>query len=101
MSAIGDYVHYQYSHFTNSKSPEGNAAYLAKTFGHSKVKQQYKQSLKDLKSKLNTLYRQKIKINGDPMGEKEFFKLLNDLQNDGITKAANAMVSSLGTTNLG
>ena len=100
MSAIGDYVHYQYSHFTKGDSPESNAAYLTKTFGHSKVKEQYNQSLKDLKTKLDKLYRQNIKINGKIIGEEEFFKLLDDLQNDGITKAANAMVSSLETTNL-
>jgi hypothetical protein len=97
MSALGDYVHYQYSHLSNGDSPSDNAAYLAKTFSHDRVKKQYEISLKDLKAKLNTIYRQKIKINGKTIGEDEFFKLLSDIQNDGISKAAQEMANSIET----
>lgn len=102
MSAVGDYIHYQYSHFTGEDSPEQNATRLSAIYNQTKIQHQYNLSLKELNGKLKQIYASKMKnVSNNKKGEEEFFKLLSDLQNNILNKAANKMVENLGTTNLG
>lgn len=101
MSAISNYIHYQYNNWSGEETPEANASYLMKTYSNAKVIQQYNMSTQLLYQKLKKNYLNKINENSvNKMGEEEFFNLLNEIQKNSLTKAANKMVESISTTNL-
>ena len=50
--------------------------------------------------KLKTIYLSKIQETGNKIGEEEFFKLLQDIETDVLSKAAIKMVDNISTTNL-
>lgn len=96
MSAIGDYIHYQYSNFTGKNNPSDNASHLIAVYTQEKIKQQYNLSTELLNEKLKNNYMSKIKsVSNNKIGEDEFFSLLKDLQKNVLNKAANEMVNTL------
>jgi len=105
MSAIGDYVgyiHYEYNHVTGRKTPQDNANYLIGIYSNSKVQQRYRESITFLNNKVKEKYLSQINAAAtNKVGEKEFFALLDDIQKDSMSKAAEKMVDQLGTTGVG
>jgi hypothetical protein len=102
MSAVSDYIHYRYSNYTGLSDAGANADYLAGVYSNSKVQQQYKLSTDNLNSKIKALFASKFaSLKSDNIeGENEFFKLLDDIQNNVLPAAAQSMTQKISTTNL-
>lgn len=100
MSATTDYIHYHYNNYSKKDTPEENARFLANKYSKHKIQLQYKLSTEDLNKKLKTIYLSKIQETGNTIGEEEFFKLLQDVETDVLSKAAVKMVNNISTTNL-
>lgn len=101
MSAMTDYIHYHYNNYSQKNTPAENASFLASRYNKHRIQSQYKLSIEDLNKKLKTIYLSKIQDTENPMGEDEFFKLLEDMKDNVLSKAATKMVNNISTTNLG
>ena len=85
------YIHNHYSNYLK----EGPS--IANLYNERLVKNQYEVAISRLKKKLVTSYKQNIpNISND----EEFFKLLEDIQNNVLPAAAEKMASALETTNI-
>ena len=99
--SISNYIHYQYNNWSKKNSPEDNTNYLMGIYSNNKIKQRYKESTTELNEKLKKIYLSKINsISSNKMGEKEFFNLLKDIQENALEKAAEKMTQKLQTTDI-
>lgn len=70
-------------------------------YSNNKIKQRYKESTTELNEKLKKIYLSKINsISSNKVGEKEFFNLLKDIQENALEEAAEKMTQKLQTTNI-
>ena len=70
-------------------------------YSNNKIKQRYKESTTELNEKLKKIYLSKINsISSNKMGEKEFFNLLKNIQENALEEAAEKMTQKLQTTDI-
>ena len=94
MSALGKYIHYHYNNVSKGHTPADNKAYLASIFNQHLVQQQFTQATDMLDRKIKESYATGfVRITGKE--EREFFNLLNDIQNNVLPKAAEEMSNEI------
>lgn len=97
MSLMRDYCYYNYNRRVEESGAKSGSDLILNTFGNNgAIIRRYKEDMRLIKDKLKKYYMDKVNAQlPNPMGEKEFFEMMDDLQNNVIEKAAEKMNSQI------